>query len=224
MCTGSPDPISLLDGRCCSLRCLRWYGCSLHADWQTLHLFFVLFVFTYVCSTLLSVLGYRERRYINWIWNTTGSLQVLCLGSNNNKWFLFFFMPKWSFLTAWTYPKTHWTWNISHTWRKMLQSIVVLNFHHKCILAINSHIHCRTLKNLTSTHSLNCSESCGIGHAHFRLPLFFRYIAKCWKPTFSNSSQAISSICTKLGTQHLWMLLSKNYQKTFNSTINFFYN
>ena len=43
-------------------------GCSLRADWQALHLFFVLLVFIYVCSTLLSVLGYPERRYINWIY------------------------------------------------------------------------------------------------------------------------------------------------------------
>ena len=59
----------------------------------------------------------------------------------------------------------------------------------KCILAYNSHILCCTFKNLISTCSLNCAESCDIGHAHFRRPLFsanLQNIAKYRKPTFRN--------------------------------------
>ena len=41
----------------------------------------------------------------------------------------------------------------------------------KCVLAYNSHILCRTLKNLISMCSLNCVESGGIGHAHFPLQI-----------------------------------------------------
>ena len=69
VCTEPPDASSHLDGRCCSLQCRQRYwqvcSCSLRPDWQALHLYFVLFVFIYVCSTLLSVLGYPERRYLN---------------------------------------------------------------------------------------------------------------------------------------------------------------
>ena len=32
----------------------------------------------------------------------------------------------------------------------------------------NSYIHRRTFTNLTSTHSLNCVDSCDIGHTHLR--------------------------------------------------------
>ena len=68
--------------------------------------------------------------------------------------------------------------------------------------------------------SLNCAESFGIGHAHFRL-LFLSLVCKMSKTYFSNSSQVISLVCTKLGTQHLWTLLTKVSQKSLNSTINF---
>ena len=37
----------------------------------------------------------------------------------------------------------------------------------KCILAYDSYILCRIFKKLTSTRSLNCAESCDIGHPHF---------------------------------------------------------
>ena len=40
---------------------------SILTDRRSYH-FFILFVFIYVCYTLLSVLGYPERRYINWIY------------------------------------------------------------------------------------------------------------------------------------------------------------
>ena len=52
-----------------------------------------------------------------------------------------------------------------------------------------SHILCHTFKNLISTCSLNCAEYHDIGHAHFRLLCF-----SANSPTFSNSSQAISTI------------------------------
>ena len=81
----------------------------------------------------------------------------------------------------------------------------------KCVLANNSHILCRTFKNLMSACSVNCDESWGIGHGHFRLPFFFRLFTKCQKPTFSKSSRAISTICKKLSTQHLWTLLTKSW-------------
>ena len=68
----------------------------------------------------------------------------------------------------------------------------------KCILVYNSHILCRTFKNLICTRSLNCAESCDIGPFH--------KFAKCRKPTFSNSSQLFSQISTKLCTQHLHYL------------------
>ena len=50
------------------------------------------------------------------------------------------------------------------------------------------------------------------GHAHFHQPIFFFFckITKCRKPTFSNSSQVISPICTKLCTQRLWSLVTKS--------------
>ena len=51
--------------------------------------------------------------------------------------------------------------------------------------------------------------------------VFFAMSQNVKNPTFSNSSQAISPICMKLGTQHLWTLLTKCYQKSFNRTINF---
>ena len=70
---------------------------------------------------------------------------------------------------------------------------------------------CRVFNNLISTYSQNCAESSHIGHAHFHLRFFTRKFTKCRKPTFSNSSQAISLICTKLCTQHLWTLLTKGY-------------
>ena len=85
----------------------------------------------------------------------------------------------------------------------------------KCILAYNSHILYRIFKNLISTRSLNCVESHDIGHSHFRICLFLRIFVKCRNP-FSNSSKAISLICTKLWTKHLWILLTKIYQKNFN--------
>ena len=59
-----------------------------------------------------------------------------------------------------------------------------------------------------------------ISAAPISASFFFRKFFKCWIPTFSNSSQAISSICTKLATQHPWTLLTSRYQKTFNRTIN----
>ena len=68
-----------------------------------------------------------------------------------------------------------------------------------------------TFKNLMSTHSLNCAESCGVSHGHLCLLFFFLKFAKCPKHTFSNSSKAISPICTKLCTQHLWIFLTKSY-------------
>ena len=71
----------------------------------------------------------------------------------------------------------------------------------KCILAYNSHILYRTFKNLISTRSRSMPISA----------LIFFFFAKCRKPIFSNSSQAISPICTKLCTQHLWTLLTKMY-------------
>ena len=65
------------------------------------------------------------------------------------------------------------------------------------------------IQNLISTRSLNCAKSRDMGHAHF-CPLFFPpELAKFCKPTFLNSSQAISPICTKLCPQHLWTLLTK---------------
>ena len=79
----------------------------------------------------------------------------------------------------------------------------------KCVLAYNSHILDRTFKNLIFTRSMNFAESCDIGHAHFRW--HFLFSSKICKPTFSNFSQAISPICTKLCTQHLWTLLRKCY-------------
>ena len=86
----------------------------------------------------------------------------------------------------------------------------------KCVLAYKAHILCRTFKNLISTRSLNCAESRDIGHADFSWPYFFRKFAKCRKPTFSNSSQAISPICTKLCTQPLCTLLTKSYYNNFD--------
>ena len=88
----------------------------------------------------------------------------------------------------------------------------------KCILSYISHILYRIFKNI-STHSLNCAESHHIGHCPFSPP-FCRKVVKCCKPTFSNSSQAISPMCTKLCTQHLWTLLTKSYQKNFDISDN----
>ena len=48
----------------------------------------------------------------------------------------------------------------------------------KCVLANNSHTLCCTFKNLISMHSLNCAESCHIGHSHFHLNFFFSQIHK----------------------------------------------
>ena len=74
----------------------------------------------------------------------------------------------------------------------------------KCVLAYNSHILCRTFKNLISIRSLSYAESSDTCHAHFRIPDFFCKLVKFRKPTFSNSSQAISPISTKLCTRLLW--------------------
>ena len=48
------------------------------------------------------------------------------------------------------------------------------------------------------------------------LSLFFRKFGICHKHTFSSSSQAISPICAKLCTQHLWTRLTKSYWKNFD--------
>ena len=81
----------------------------------------------------------------------------------------------------------------------------------KCVLAYNSHILCRTFKNLISRRSLNCAESRHYRPRLFPLIAFFRKFAKCCKPTFSYSSQAILPFSTKLFSQHLWTLVTKSY-------------
>ena len=93
-------------------------------------------------------------------------------------------------------------------WYRLSLWISTTKWHYnrgKCVLPHNSHILYRTFKNLMSTRSLDCVESCDKGHAHSCK------FAKCHKPTFSNSSQAISLICMKLRTQHLWTLLTKSF-------------
>ena len=90
-----------------------------------------------------------------------------------------------TFFTAWTYPKTHQTWNINHTWLKMfnlLSSWISTTRwcynQGKYVLAYNSHIFYSTFKNLISMHSLNCDEHHDIGQAHFCICFFFFFSCK----------------------------------------------
>ena len=101
--------------------------------------------------------------------------------------------------TAWTYPKTHQTWNIQYVTpaekchNLLLSLISTTRWRYnqgEWVLPNNPHVFCRTFKNPISTCSLNCAKMCDIGRAHFRQPFF-----PCRKPTFSNSYQALSPIC-----------------------------
>ena len=84
----------------------------------------------------------------------------------------------------------------------------------KGVLPYNSHILYCTFK---SHYVHGFTELCWVSwHRPHPFPrCFFARckFTKCHKPTFSNSSQAISSICTQLCRQHLWTLLTKSYQK-----------
>ena len=120
-----------------------------------------------------------------------------------------------AFFTAWTYPTTHIQYK-SHLAKNFiiycrpeftpLGGAVIEESAFWLITPIHFVAHSKTLYPCVQWIVLN------LGHAHLRQPFFFRYVAKCWKPTFSSSSQAISPICTKLGTQHLRTLLTKSYQ------------
>ena len=99
-----------------------------------------------------------------------------------------------AFFTAWTYPKTHQTWNIPvEKWHNLLSSSISITMWHcyqeKCVLAYNSHILCRTFKNLTST------QLCWISWYSSDNILQIRKMLSTY---FSNSLQVISPICTKL--------------------------
>ena len=83
-----------------------------------------------------------------------------------------------AFFTAWTYPKTHQTCNMSHL-SKNFRLYCQLQFPplggariKESAFWLITHILCLTFKNLISRRSLNCSESLDIGHAHFHQPFF----------------------------------------------------
>ena len=75
-------------------------------------------------------------------------------------------------------------------------------------MANNSHILCRTFKNLISMRSVNCDEF--HGHAPFR-PLFFFLLAKCRKPTFSEERRGEE----RRGEAHCMRLNSQTVRQAF---------
>ena len=62
----------------------------------------------------------------------------------------------------------------------------------KCVLVCNFNIVYSTFKNLISTPSLNCVESCHIGGAHFRLPFFFQKDLLCSRKKSVSSPTELS--------------------------------
>ena len=108
-----------------------------------------------------------------------------------------------AFFTAWTCPKTHQTWNIQYVtpaekFHNLLSSSISITRwcynQGKCVLAHNSNILCRTYQYNPYIHTF--TELCWILLYRPRpFPsAFFCKFAKCHKPTFSNSFQAISPI------------------------------
>ena len=121
-----------------------------------------------------------------------------------------------AFFTAWTYPKTHQTWNLAHTYQKMLLIPTTRwsNNQGKCILPHNSRIIYHTLCHKPYVHVF--PELCWVSWYRpcpFPPTVFFCKFAIYHKPTFS-------PICMKLCKQHLWILLTKSSWSNFDISNN----
>ena len=124
-------------------------------------------------------------------------------------WILTFSFQILSFFTAWTYPKLIKLYCLLSIVASSISTTRWRYNQGECVLAYNSYILCCTFKTLYPHIHWICAEFCDMGHTHFHLFVFFKF-AKGRRPTFSNSSQAISPISMKLCTPHLWTLLTKS--------------